>query len=90
MQKSQCDGLNRGIVKERYAGAALAETRQFYYNDQWQVLEEHVGADPATTRVDAANVCHPNYVDSLALRHWDSNASGGTDAFHYYLQERPN
>jgi hypothetical protein len=35
----QYDGLNQRIVKQTYTGGSLSETRHFYYNDRWQVLE---------------------------------------------------
>ena len=38
IQTNEYDGLNRRIV--RISGG---ETRHFYYNQQWQVVEERVG-----------------------------------------------
>jgi RHS repeat-associated protein len=87
VQKNEYDGLHRRIVKEKYVAGALDETRHYYYNQNWQVIEERVGATISTARVDARYVWHPQYVDSLALRYWDSNTSGGPDAYHYYLQD---
>ena len=66
---------------------SLVETRHYYYNDQWQVVEERVGADGDSARVDAQYVWHPHYVDALAMRYWDSDATGGPDTRHYYLQD---
>jgi RHS repeat-associated protein len=87
VQKNEYDGLHRRIVKEKYVSGTLNETRHYYYNENWQVVEERVGADAWTARVDARYVWNPQYVDSLALRYWDSNASGGPDTFHYFLQD---
>ena len=70
---SEYDGLNRRIV--RIEGG---ETRHFYYNDQWQVLEERVGA---ATTADKQYVYHPHYVDAVAVR-YDASATE-----HYYLQD---
>jgi len=49
----------------------------FYYNDQWQVLEERVGS---STSADKQYIYHPHYVDAIAIR---VNSSGK----HHYLQD---
>jgi RHS repeat-associated protein len=88
VQKNKYDGLHRRIVKEKYVGGALNETRHYYYNDAWQVVEERVGANPATATVNAQYVWHPQYVDSLAVRYWDHDDNSGTALVaHYYLQD---
>jgi RHS repeat-associated protein len=89
VQQIEYDPLNRRIVKQAdFDGdGSFNEVRHYYYSDQWQVVEERVGSDPLTARVDVQYVWNPEYVDSLALRYWDSNSSGGPDKFQYYLQD---
>ena len=70
---AEYDGLNRRIV--RISGG---ETRHFYYNQQWQVLEERVGT---STSANKQFVYHPHYVDAIAMRR---DASGND---HYFLQD---
>ena len=55
----QYDGLNRRIVRTEGSG-----TTHFYYNNQWQVLEETDGTG-ASTAIYSYN---PEYVDSVAVR----------------------
>jgi RHS repeat-associated protein len=90
VQQNKYDGLHRRIIKEKYVSGTLSETRHYYYNENWQVVEERVGTDPATATVDALYVWHPQYVDSLSIRFWDhdqdNNASTSLVA-HYYLQD---
>jgi len=73
IQANEFDGLNRRIV--RISGG---ETRHFYYNQQWQVLEERVGT---STTADKQYVYHPHYVDAIAMSR-DGNA-----VEHFYLQD---
>lgn len=69
------DGLNRLIVR-----TTSAETRHFYYNEQWQVVEERVGAAAATARPDVQYVWGVQYVDELVVRYRDADASGTYNA----------
>src|SRR5262245_34041006 len=59
------DGLGRRISE-------TVEGRDFYYSDQWQVLEERVSG---TTKVQY--VWSPVYVDAMILRDRDADGSGG-------------
>ncbi len=74
----QYDGLNRRTVK--FTGSSN-EIRHFYYNDQWQVLEEAVGT---STSPDRENVWGAQYTDELVLR--DNYGGTGTGRF-YALQD---
>ena len=74
----QYDGLNRRTVK--FTGSSN-EIRHFYYNDQWQVLEEAVGT---STSADRENVWGAQYTDELVLR--DNYGGTGTGRF-YALQD---
>ncbi len=76
IQQNQFDGLNRRIVRDETGGTG--NLRHFYYNQQWQVLEERVGT---ATTADKQYVYHPHYVDAIAL----SYDSAGVE--HYYLQD---
>jgi len=71
------DALGRRIAKMTdYTGETPGETRHFYYNTSYQVLEERV--DTATT-ADRQFVWGVRYVDDLILRdrQTDDNASTG-------------
>src|SRR5690606_38588554 len=54
------DGLNRRIAK-----TTGSTTRRAYYSDQWQVLEERVGA---SSSADSQYLWGTRYVDDLVLR----------------------
>ncbi len=54
------------------------DLRHFYYNGNWQVLEERAGSSSTPAN---QYVYHPYYVDAIALRY---NSSGTK---HYYLQD---
>ena len=87
------DGRNFRTVKKSYSGGQLAETRHFYYNAGWQVLEERVGA---STAADRQYVWGVRYMDDLVLRDRDVAAGGdlgvtgsGLDERFYAMQD-PN
>jgi RHS repeat-associated protein len=92
VQKNKYDGLHRRIVKEKYAGGSLNETRHYYYNEKWQVVEERLEVT-GTIDTDPINqyVWHPHYVDSLAMRRYDANTDGDVldagEENYYYLQD---
>ena len=69
---NQYDGLNRRIVRDG------AEQRHFYYNQQWQVVEERVGT---STTSDKQYMYHPHYVDAVALMRNSSSSE------YFYLQD---
>jgi RHS repeat-associated protein len=84
-----CDGLHRRIVKKRYSTGALSETRHYYYNVAWQVVEERLESGGSIDS-DPINqyVWHPHYVDALAMRRYDADVDPGTtNADYYYLQD---
>jgi len=68
------DGQNRRIVKKVYVSGSLDETRDVYFNDDWQVVEERVDGAAAAER---QFVWGPNYVDELVLRDRDADANSG-------------
>ena len=69
------DGRNFRTVKKTYTDDALDETRHFYYNNQWQCLEERVDEE---TRPDVQYVWGARYIDDLILRDRDADASSLT------------
>ena len=51
------DGRNRRIVKMTYSSGTLSETRHFYYNDKWQLLEERLASGSTlSSSADRQNV----------------------------------
>ena len=82
------DGRNFRVVKKIYDGGVLAETRHFYYTDDWQCLEERVdtSTDPAVQYVWGIR-----YVDDLVLRDRDtSSPRDGTLDERLYSLADPN
>ena len=90
VQKNEYDGLHRRIVKQADtdANGSLDEVRHYYYNNNWQVIEERKEVS-GTEDVDPLNqyIWHPHYIDSLAQRRYDSNVDGTADGVYYYLQD---
>ena len=84
------DGLHRLIVKQtdKTHDGTYDETRHYFYNRQWQVVEERfsVAGNPVNQYV-----WHPEYVDALAMRRYDANTNGSVadsgDGNYYYLQD---
>jgi RHS repeat-associated protein len=88
------DGLGRRIVRGVYDAPAhqLVHNVRYYYNEQWQILEER--AEVSSVEGDsplARYVWHPYYIDALALRFHDADADGNlsenNDGRHYYAQD---
>ena len=78
------DGLNRRIVVESYSSGTLTETRDLYYSDQWQVLEERV--EPNTT-AERQYIWGMRYVDDCVLRDRDTTGGGTLNERLYALQD---
>ena len=85
-QTNQYDGLNRRIVRDETGGSGVL--KHFYYNEQWQVLEERkevsgtIDPDPL-----AQYVYHPHYIDAVAIRYYDSNTDNVGIRKDYYLYD---
>ncbi len=79
------DGLGRRIVKDVLTSG---EDRDYYYNEQWQLLEERKNS---STNPFAQYVWHPYYVDALAARYYDADTDNiyneNNDGTHYYCQD---
>ncbi len=67
-------------------GENLVETRHFYYNEQWQLLEFHDGNEGQRKR---QYVWGDRYVDDLILRDRDTNNDGTLEERLYAMQD-PN
>jgi RHS repeat-associated protein len=84
----QYDGRNYRTVKKTYASGTLSETRHFYYNNQWQCLEERLESDSViASYADRQNVWGIRYVDDLILRDRDTDADGTLDERLYAMQD---
>ena len=73
----QYDGRNYRTVKKTYTSGSLSETRHFYYNNQWQCLEERIeSGGTISSYANRQYVWGNRYVDELILR--DRDADGNT------------
>jgi RHS repeat-associated protein len=59
------DGRSRRITKLTYSGGVLSETRDFYYTDAWQDIEERING---STSMDKQYVWGTRYIDELVCR----------------------
>jgi RHS repeat-associated protein len=71
------DGLHRRISE-----TADGVTTDFYYSEQWQVLEERVGGNTTVQYVWS-----PVYVDALVLRDRDTDGDGTLDERLWVVQD---
>jgi len=76
----QYDGLTRRTLKQSSPGGT-AQTRHYYYSDQWQVLEERVDAGTVAERQFIWGL---RYADDLILR----DRSGTTPSRLYALHDQ--
>ena len=76
--------------KKSYSGGSLSETRHFYYDGSWQVIEERLesGGVIAST-ANRQYVWGLRYTDDLVLRDRDTAGNGTLDERFYALQD-PN
>ena len=80
------DGLNRRIIRDETGGSG--DKIHYYYNENWQVLEERrevggtIDPDPL-----AQYVYHPHYIDAVAIRYYDSNTDNVGIRKDYYLYD---
>ncbi|TWT56002.1 RHS repeat-associated core domain-containing protein [Allorhodopirellula solitaria] len=72
--ENQFDGRNFRIVAKEYASGILARTRDYYFTDAWQCVEEHVDTSNTPRR---QYVWGMRYIDDLVLRDRDISPSGG-------------
>ena len=81
----QYDARGFRTVSQSFAGAILTESRDYYYSDGWQVLEERVEEALA----DRQFVWGLRYIDELVLRERDTTGDGTLDERLFALQD-PN
>ena len=81
----QYDGRGYRTVAETFKSGSLSDSRNFYYSDQWQVVEERAGQATA----DRQFVWGQRYVDDLVLRDRDTTGDGIRDERLFGLQD-PN
>ena len=67
------------------AGGSLAETRYYYYTDDWQDVEERLGTSPDTTNPDRQFVWGVQYIDDLICR--DRSVAATLDERLYACQD---
>jgi RHS repeat-associated protein len=60
------NGLGHRITKKTYSGGTLSETRNYFYNENWQCIEERVN-----NMVDRTYVWGTRGIDDLILRDRD-------------------
>ena len=73
------DGRNFRTIKRTYTSGSLAETRHFYYNVIWQVLEERLESGGViSSSANRQYVWGVRYTDDLVLRDRDADGSSAT------------
>ncbi|MBN2022232.1 MAG: RHS repeat-associated core domain-containing protein [Pirellulales bacterium] len=82
------DGLNRRIAKvgDIDQGEAF-ETREYYYNDRWQVVEEWALNSDEVLIPNSQYVWSPRYIDALILRDRDTDEDYEFDERLYALSD---
>ncbi len=73
------DGLDRRIRVED----SSQDNWDYYYNEDWQVIEIREDADPDPLK---QYVWHPYYIDALAVRFWDQHTTG-SQTTHFYTHD---
>ena len=84
-QQNQYDGRNYRTVVQNYTAGTLSETRNYYYTDAWQDVEERLGTTPDTATPDRQFVWGVQYIDGLILR--DSSVTGTLNERFYACQD---
>ena len=75
----QYDGRNFRTVKKTYTSGSLSETRDFYYNGNWQCLEERLESGSViSSYANRQYVWGQRYIDDLILRDRDADNNSGT------------
>jgi RHS repeat-associated protein len=65
------DGLNRRIEREVYMGSMMAPVNHYYYNQNWQMLEDRLVVGPFGTCGSKEYIWSPRYVDSPIVSFYD-------------------
>ncbi len=80
----QYDGLKRRTVKQTYSAGVLSMTRDCYYSQGWQVLEQRING---ATTPDRQFVWGLRYIDDIVLRDRDTTGDGTLDGRLYGMQD---
>lgn len=89
VQKNQYDGLGRRIVRSVYSNGDLSHKIHYYYNDNWQLLEERkeVSGGVIDEHALSTYLWHPYYIDALAIRLYDEQLGGDTYSAQYFAHD---
>ncbi len=82
--KYEYDARSYRIIKEAYDSGTLDETRHFYFNTAWQVIEER---KDNSTNPDQQYIWGARYIDDLILRERDTDSNNTLDETLYVLQD---
>ncbi len=83
VQENRYDGRNFRTTKLAYTSGSVSESRDFYYTDSWQTLEERVSGI-----VNRQYVWGLRYIDDLVLR--DRTTGSGSLAERLYAMQDDN
>jgi RHS repeat-associated protein len=83
VQTNEYDGLGRRIVRVN-GWANPDETYDYYYNENWQVVEQRKDGD---ANPSSQYYWHPYYIDALAFRIYDATLTGTDSVIHYYVHD---
>ena len=83
VQENQYDGRKLRTLRNTYSSGTLSDSRDFYYTDSWQTLEERVSGI-----VDRQYVWGLRYIDDLVLR--DRTTGSGSLAERLYAMQDDN
>ena len=80
VQENVYDGRNFRVIQKTYTDGDLNETRQYYYTNRWQIIEERLDA---SSTPDRHFVWGKRYIDDLICR--DRSDAGTLDERLYPL-----
>ncbi|GAA4447844.1 RHS repeat-associated core domain-containing protein [Novipirellula rosea] len=72
--ENQYDGRNFRVVAKEYTSGSLSATREYYFTDSWQCVEERIDTSNTPRR---QYVWGMRYIDDLVARDRDISPSGG-------------
>jgi YD repeat-containing protein len=68
VQQNVYDGRNYRIIRKDYTSGTLSATRNFYYTDGWQDVEERLGTSRDSVSPDQQYVWGVRYIDDVLCR----------------------
>jgi RHS repeat-associated protein len=81
------DGLNRRIEKVVYRGSMMLPVEHYYYNQNWQMLEDRTVVDPFGTCGSTEYIWSPRYVDSPIVSFYQDLYHPQFDNVRYYATD---